>query len=202
MSYNLKQSGSTARQCDPGLPITGRSADTGQYNIARINSDGSMGTVGAAGGIDLITPTAMGVAIGAIAANTVINFTAAIASGAALLEGVYRVNPTAIWQGTGGGSLNFILYKTGTSFDTYAGSVGSGNIFTPNITDLQAGVAGFWHAVAGQALGAQAYIAYNRSNALNLYLEAGNYNLFVYTETAITTTISPMLVGFLEFSRL
>jgi hypothetical protein len=202
MSYNLKQSGSTARQCDPGLPITGRSADTGQYNIARINSDGSLGTVGAAGGIDLITPSAMGTPIGLIAANTVVNFTAAIVSGAALLEGMYRVNPTAIWQGTGGGSLNFILYKTGTAFDTYASSVGSGNIFTPSLTDLQAGVAGYWHAVAGQAIGAQAFIAYNRSNALDLYLEAGNYNLLVVTDTAITTTLSPMLVGFLSFARL
>lgn len=161
-----------------------------------------MGTVGAAGGIDIITPVAMGTPIGAIGANTVVNFTVAIVSGAALLEGVYRVNPTAIWQGTGGGSLNFILYKTGTAFDTYAGSVGSGNIFTPSLTDLQSGVAGFWHSVTGQALGAQAYIAYNRSNALDLYLEAGNYNLLVYTETAITTNASPMLVGFLEFARL
>jgi hypothetical protein len=184
------------------LPITGRSSDTGQYNIARINQDGSLGTVGAAGGINLISPAAIVTPIGLIAANTVVNFTGAIASGAALLEGMYRVNPTAIWQGTGGGSLNFILYKTGTPFDTYAGSVGSGNIFTPSLTDLQGGVAGYWHTVAGVAIGSQAFIAYNRNNALDLYLEGGNYNLLIVTDAAITTTLSPMLVGFLSFARL
>jgi hypothetical protein len=202
MSYNLKQSGSTARQCDPGLPITGRSADTGQYNIARINPDGSMGTMGAAGGISLPTPSAITVSIGAIVANRFLGTIAASASGSAFLEGMYRVNPTAFWQGTGGGSLSFILYKLGTTFDTYVGSVGVGNPFTPSVTDISTGVAGYWHAVAGQAIGLQSFAAYNRSNALDLYLEAGSYNLMVFTDTNITTTLSPMLVGFYSFARL
>lgn len=200
---NLKQSGSAAVQCDPGLPISGRSADAGSYNILRVNPDGSTGTQSAYAGSRWIqTPGAIAVTPGSPASETYLGNLAVNPSGTAILEGMYAINPTALWEGAAGGGLNFVIYAVGTPLDAYISGLTSGNTFAPTSAQLSSGLAAFWHGVGAQLFGSGLNVAYNRTNTLEAYLAAGTYNIAVITNGTVNFTAGTLLMGFYQFARL
>lgn len=204
-SSNNRPSGSSAKSCDAGIPIVGRTSSTGVYEILKVNPDGSIST-GATPVSDTIAPytpnpSAVGTPGGVIAAGTLIVNTTVI--GTAIDAGLYRINPYFAYAGAAGGSVNIMLIKQGSTIETYVNTRGVYvDTYNPTISDISDGIAAYWHGNAIQDFGISLFTAYNRSNAQNYYLESGTYNMVIWVNSGITQSAPTQYVGFLEFSKI
>lgn len=192
-----KPSGTQGKDCDPGLPVSGRTS-TGVYQILKVNTDGTIppGTVPLTTAPYTVNSfSAVGVPPGTPPANTFIGTTATFSIGT---SGQYKINPTFTFDGTGGG-INFVLYSVTSNLGTYISTLPPFNAFAPGITDIATGLSGYWHNTANQAIGTTLSIAYNRTNTTEVYLPAGAYAMAVITDGAVTFTGGAGLIGFYEF---
>lgn len=201
---NNKPSGSTAVQCDAGIPIMGRTGDTGVYQILKVNADGSLPTpsVTIPTSPDLLTPDATVLAPpAAFAANIILsygNFFVTVAT-----AGIYVIRPFFMAQLSTLGAVNMYLIKQGTSLDAYTTTRGIGvDAYSPAITDFSTGLSAAFHNVANQNIGGQIGKTFVQPNTAQneFYLETGNYNLLVVVHTALTTVSPTIYCGFEVFT--
>jgi hypothetical protein len=201
---NNKPSGSTAVQCDAGIPIMGRTGDTGVYQILKVNADGSLPipSVTIPTFPDLETPNTTPLApAGAKAVNLILSygsFTVNVAT-----AGNYTIRPFFMAQLTVLGAVNMYLIKQGSVLDAYTTSRAVGvDSYNPAITDYVNGLAAAFHNIANQFIGvniAKTFITSNIEN-FNVYLETGDYKLLVVVHTALTTGSTTVYDGFEIFT--
>lgn len=203
---NNRPAGSTAKSCDAGIPIVGRTSATGVYEILKVNSDGSLPL--AANGTYVTgvptpqTPNSTANPVtGVKPVDLVLAYNAIV--GSPVTAGLYKINPFFICEATVLGSVNMFLVKQGTPLDLYTLSRNPFvDGFAPLITDLAGGYTAAWHNVANQSIGGNIALSYNRSNELDVYLEAGIYWLLVTVHTNITMTAGANYQGFYTFNQL
>lgn len=203
---NQKPAGTTAKQCDPGTPIMGRTGDTGQYQILKVNADGSLP------GISIqdtqtpntLIPQATSIPIPGLKAVGVCLLYEDITQISALTDGIYRMNPQVITNANPGGVINLALVKIGTTMDTYINTRNLGiDGFTPIINDFTTGFAMFWHNQPMQDIGGgNVGLAQLNASDRVVRLSAGTYKLFAWVHTAITTVSPTTFVGFSEFTKI
>jgi hypothetical protein len=203
---NNRPAGSTAKSCDAGIPIVGRTSSTGVYEILKVNSDGSLPL--AANGTFITgvptpqTPNSTANPItGVKAVDLVLGYQAINTS--PVTAGIYKINPFFICSATALGAVNFMLIKGGTPLDVYTVSRNPFvDGFAPSINDFNLGYTAFWHNVVNQNMGGNNALAYNRSNELEVYLEAGIYWLLITVHTNITMNAGANYSGFYTFNQL
>jgi hypothetical protein len=203
---NNRPSGSTAKACDAGIPIVGRTSSTGVYEILKVNADGSLPL--AANGTFITgvptsdTPNSGGnPTTGIKAVDLVLAYD--LVTPIPLTAGLYKINPFFICSATVLGAVDIMLIKDGSPLDAYTtGRAPFIDGFSPTITDFADGFAVFFNNVANVNMGGNNALSYNRSNETTVYLEAGSYKLLVKVHTAITMTAGAIYSGFYNFSKL
>ena len=201
---NLRPDGSTAIQCDAGTPIMGRTSTTGTYQILKVNADGSL--PGNASPLPLANYLAFNSIFttfppGTPGVNVLVQKVSLFSGNPITESGLYRLNPTCVFSGSGTGGIDFILYPVGYAIETYIDGLTPGtDAFNPTIFDT-IGVTAFWHNTAVQNFGVNNKIAYNRDNSFDVYLDSGSYKLAIISSGGITYT-GQGFVGFYEFSKI
>ena len=199
---NNKATGYTAKECDAGIPISGRTGDTGTYEIIKTLADGTLaGFPSATSGANYVGFNLSFFAVpgGLPAANTYLGSSSAFTISE---NGQYNVNPLFIYPGAAGGGISFVLYKDVTTLGTYFSTLPPFNAFQPLITDVASGMFGYWHNSASQAFGGNLMISYNRSNTLSVNLTVGTYYIGVVTDGAINIGAGVAGVGVNEFLKI
>ena len=199
---NNKPSGFQSVDCDSGLPISGRTATNGSYQILKVNLDGTLNTTNesVAPGEYLQFANTITVPTGALAANTYI---AQVQLGA-FDSGIYRINPAFIFNGTTTGGLNFVLYNSLGSMFTYVNGLIQGAAYAPTIANVapNGGVAAYWHNSAVQSFGTILEISYNRNNTIEVYLDTDTYYIAMITDGAVNITTNQAIFGCIEISKI
>jgi hypothetical protein len=200
---NNKPSGYQSVQCDAGIPVSGRTSDTGSYQILKLNADG--GLAGLPTYINTIAdignnPVSIPLSIGTPPSNTFLGSGNACAS--QITEGVYRLNPTFLYEGGAGGGISIILYQVATPLDAYISLLPPFNAFNPNLGNLQYGLYGYWHNSTSQSLGNTVQISYNRSNTYEVYLTQGLYKFAIVTDGAVVINNTLGYFGWYEFLKI
>ena len=205
---NTRASGSSSIQCDAGVPISGRTSDTGVYNILKVNADGSLPTglvPESAGNVPYYgTPRASTLnPIGAFAVNTLVFYESI--TFAPIVDGLYQIQPQFICASNSAGAVNFALIKTGSAMDTYTTTrvVGT-DTFVPSITDFSAGFSAYWDNAVLTAIGSTGS---RGTGALviqqkDVYLDAGSYKLLIWVHTTFTTSSPIIYTGFTTFTKI
>lgn len=204
---NNRPAGSTAKSCDAGIPIVGRTSATGVYEILKVNSDGSL-PLAANGTAVSGVPTASSPSYtanpvtGIKPAKLILAYTQL--TPAPITAGMYRINPFFRADlAAAGGSVSFVLIKAGTSLDVYTSSqVPFADAYNPLNNDFLTGYSFFWHNIAMQVVGGTVAVSYNVNTEKTLYLEAGQYWLLTQVDTAINMTAGAVAVGTYEFTAL
>jgi hypothetical protein len=203
---NNRPSGSTAKACDAGIPIVGRTSSTGVYEILKVNADGSL-PLAANGTFVTGVPTSDSPTAGANpvtgvkAVDLVLAYN--LVTPTPLTAGLYKINPFFICSATVLGAVDIMLIKSGSPLDAYtSGRAPFADGFAPTINDFADGFAVFFNANTNINMGGNNALAYNRSNETTVYLEAGSYNLLVKVHTAITMTAGAVYSGFYNFTQL
>jgi hypothetical protein len=201
---NNRPSGSTAVQCDAGIPIMGRTGDTGVYQILKVNADGSLPTpsVTIPTFPDLITPTVNVLApAGAFAANIIIaydgGFVTVATAGNFIIRPFFMANLTVL------GAVNMYVVKAGSVLDTYIQSRAIGvDSYTPAITDYVNGLSAAYHNVSNQNIGTNVGKTFVQNNTAQTeyFLEAADYKLLVVVHTALTTGSTTIYNGYESFT--
>jgi hypothetical protein len=199
---NNKPSGFQSVDCDSGLPVSGRTAANGNYQILKVNPDGTLNTtsqtVAPAQYLQFANPIT--VPTGALAANT---YVAQVQLGG-FDSGIYRINPAFIFNGTTTGGINFVIYNSLGSMFTYVNGLIQGAAFAPTIANVtpNGGVAGYWHNTAVQSFGTVIEASYNRNNTLDVFLDTDTYYIAIITDGAVNITTNSALFGCIEASKI
>ena len=204
---NNRASGSTAKSCDAGVPVVGRTSSTGTYQILKVAADGSLATGGAPSSnvpyIGVPLPYALNpVALKGV--GTIVYYSQFTTS--SLDAGLYTINPIYLIDTlTAGGSVNFAIIKIGTAMDAYCSSrlVGT-DAFAPSTTDFLSGYNLWFHNCPLEVIssvGMQGTASLNAQQK-NVYLPAGGYSLLVWVHTAFTNNSPTGYVGFTEFTQI
>lgn len=205
---NNRASGISAKECDAGIPIVGRTSANGQYEIIKVAADGTIVTNAGASPIPdsttpyLLQPAVNPITIPGLMPPDVLMCTQQITG--IINEGVYRVNPTIIFDGAISGSVNMALVKQSSVVGGYF--IGLVPFVDPVALSTafiaSGGLAFYWHNTAIVGLGTNSVIAYNRNNSQTIFLETGDYYLCVWNDSGVNV-LSPgnLLVGALEFSK-
>jgi hypothetical protein len=203
---NNRPSGSTAKACDAGIPISGRTSTTGTYEILKVNADGSL-PLAANGAFVTGVPTSetpkagVNPSTGVKAVDLVLAYD--LVTPTPITAGLYQINPFFICNATVLGAVDIMLIKDASPLDSYtAARVPFVDGFSPSISDFAGGFAVFFHNNTNQNMGGNNALAYNRSNETTVYLEAGSYKLLVKVHTAITMTAGAVFSGFYSFNQL
>lgn len=203
---NNRPSGSTAKSCDAGIPIAGRTSSTGVYEILKLNADGGLSIGGSPSTVVPYTvqPTAYPLApVGAFGVGVMTYYDTINTS--TLDAGLYTINPSYIVEsGTTTGAVNIALIKKGSLMDTYAltRTIGTDG-FSPLITDFATGFVALWHNLPLETISSTIKATANlNATAKTVYLTSGNYALLVFVHTTFTTTASTTYVGFTEFTQI
>lgn len=202
---NNRPSGSTAKACDAGIPIVGRTASTGVYEILKVNSDGSLpvaangtnvtGVITAQAPLIGTNPTTGSIAAGTVIAYNNIGTTISTA-------GLYKINPFFIASASVLGAVNFTLVRNGT-LDNYISTLTPfTDTYNPAISDFTTGYSFFWHNIVNQTMGGSNVVSYNVNSEKTVYLDAGTYKLLITVETAITMNAGSFYSGFYTFAQL
>lgn len=199
---NNKATGYTAKECDAGIPISGRTGQTGSYEIIKTLADGTL--AGFPTYIPSLAYQGFSINTFAIPGGTPPSNTFLGKSGAFTLlnDGQYSVNPVFIYPGAAGGGISFVLYKSITNLGTYMATLVPFNAFNPTSTDMNDGLYGYWHNTTSQSIGNTLMYAYNRSNTLSTFLTTGQYYLAAITDGATNFSPGVGLIGFNEFVKI
>lgn len=200
---NNKPSGFQSVQCDAGIPVSGRTSDTGSYQILKLNANGSLApsNITQTGVPYIGTPTAIALVPGLPPNNTFLGSVPAT-SVPITTAGTYRLNPTFLFEGTTAGGISIILAKDTTNLGAYIQTLPPFNAFNPVITDFATGLYAVWHNSVVQGVGNSVQTAYNRSNALEVYLDTGLYTCAIVSDTGLNITGNAGLFGFYEFMQI
>lgn len=204
---NNKPSGYQSIDCDAGIPISGRTASNGSYQILKLSDTGSLlvqSGIGASGvqyqiESNIGTPTG---AIGGKVAGIFLGDFNVITS--AVSSGWYTISPSFIAEAVSGGAVTLLLLKIGSTLETYAGTLAGGtDAFSPSLADISGGgIACIWHTLplTNRLSGTIMSATGGNANTLEktVYLEAGAYNLVVVVDTAITTAGSGQIFASLQ----
>lgn len=200
---NNKATGYTAKACDAGIPISGRTGDTGTYEIIKTLADGTIAGFPSPLNAPIYSGTNLSffaVPGGLPPANTYLG--SAVAAFAVTENGQYLVNPVFIYPGATGGGISFVLYKTTTTLDAYISTLPPFNAYAPTMADITTGLFGYWHNSTSQNFGTNLMFAYNRNNALSVNLTNGLYNIAAITDGATNITPGVAAIGFDEFTKI
>lgn len=201
---NNKATGYTAKECDAGIPISGRTGDTGTYEIIKTLPDGTI--IVQQPLADTIIPYAIdalnvGTPGGVLGAGIIV--AAQQITSTAINAGLYKITPYYVMDGNAGGAVNIVLFKKGTTIATYAATrTPFTDTFAPSITDMDTGFAYFWHNITMQSIGGTIRTSYNLSLTAETFLEAGEYVLLVYVHTAITQNATSQYIGVQQFTQI
>jgi hypothetical protein len=199
---NNKPTNTQAKVCDSGIPISGRTGTTGQYQILKVTNDGTLvasnGTIASGTYLQFATP--INCATGALAANTLIAKTQFTFSEG----GLYRINPAFIFNGATTGGINFVIYNNFGAMNTYINTLNDGDPFSPTLAEVapNGGVAGYIHNSAVQSFGTGIEISYNRNNTLDIYMDIGNYWIAIISDGLVNITSPTAVFGMIELTKL
>ena len=205
--------GYAALICDAGVPVMGIDPD-GNYKFLNLTTGG--GTLAeqpesASLTSYLVAPTsiplsiipalpkAVGTLLGTVNVHPILTVSA----------GQYKITPNLIIgtsTATGIGAVNFLLYKTGSTFSTYMGTVSVDSPVTPTLADMADGLVGVWTSIHLWALGTGntqiTNVDQNASMIKSLYLPIGTYVLAAVVSTSITLTSVTGYLGVSEFNKI
>lgn len=204
---NNKPSGYTGNTCDAGTPISGRTS-TGEYQIIKVDTDGTVITSGNGGGgaTPVLTVNYMGAnpySFAVAAASPGFYYTIMYAPPFLISTGdVYSINPALLFSGSSGGGITFMLIRVGSVLDAYVSTLNQGDFFAGASNNFATGLYGFWHNTAAQAAGGVVGTSFNRSNTIDCYLSVGSYRLYAMTEGNVTFTAGQGYAGFYQFSQI
>jgi hypothetical protein len=199
---NNKASGQVAKECDAGLPISGRITNNGEYEILKVNADGTMVT------------TAIQIATGTYLqfASTITNATGVLATGTIIARtqlgafdsGLYRINPSYMWDGAAGGGISFILYNSLGALYTYINGRLDGQAFAPTLVNIapNGGIAAYWHNTATQNFGGNIFTSYNRNQTLDVFLDTDTYYFVMVSDGNVTINNANSVFGCIEITKL
>lgn len=193
---NNKPSGYQSVDCDPGTPISGRTASNGSYQILKVANDGGLLTNGGVPASDVnyqieaVPPTPVG-SVGLIATTVIIANNLVVTN--AIQAGWYQVSPSIVIESTGAGSVSVMLVKQGSPIEIYASTLilGTDPFALSMATANGGGMGCVWHNLPLNRIGSTlSYATGGNANVLEktVYLEAGTYRMVVIVDTAITTT--------------
>jgi hypothetical protein len=205
-SSNNKPSGFRSKSCDAGIPIMGRTSDTGVYDILKINSDGSLMTatnIPISGIPNNDVTTAVNNPTTSIKTTGLIVFNRQITIDP-LTKGVYKIDPFFISMASTLGSFNFMLYKNGSSLAlSCTGLIPFLDSVSFTSTDLMDGFGGFWHNIPQQLMNpSNTTITYSNNSNKEIGLADGQYSLIIWVHTATTMITADCQIGFNEFSKI
>jgi len=202
-----KPSGSASIQCDAGTPISGRTGDTGTYEILNLLPGGAI-----AQGVN-ITANYVNPPIpitlppgGVLATNVIIGVVSSVIT--IPESGLYNLQPFVLFSGaTGGGtsSISIILTNAASTLSAYAsGLIPYSDGFNPNNTQLSGVDTGYSY---GPILLEVYGTASRRSNLnvthiKNYYYNAGTYNAILVCRNAFTVTSPNAYFGFEAAQRI
>lgn len=207
---NNKPSGTTSKQCDSGIPIMGRTSDTGEYQILKVNADGSLPISGGGGGPVPVTGLGTGYFnVGGflpnyfnsnIAANIYLGFGSITPT--ALTAGIYRITVAYnIEATTPSAGINFMLVNDSS---TIAGSLGllfPGSAFSFNTSAT--GIYAQWLNITSTQITANIRTSITTGvHTQDMYLDAGFYSMHCSTAGAVNFTATNGYYGLYEFSKL
>jgi hypothetical protein len=196
---NNKSNGQTAKVCDAGSVVVGRTADNGEYKILKLNSDGSISSNQSTfvNGAKLSSNVPFGVVpivpAGLKAPNT---FLAGVdVSSVPLVNGVYSISPFVYFNATTAPNINIFLVKQNSTLDNYFQTLTAGvSVFFPTSADLQNGLVEFWHSANMSSIAPVSnFFATNQANLKRDISISNpnndNFRLYIVTDNA-TTLIS------------
>ena len=194
-----KPSGSTAIQCDAGTPISGRTGDTGTYEILNLLPGG-----GISQGQNITAPyisppnqvvlppggaLLAGIYIGIV--NTAITIP---------VTGVYNLKPFVIFpDATGTGAIEIILTDVNSGLSAYAPTRAPfSDPYDPAPVDFALVDSGYyWSNIPLEAIGTTSRrSSINTAQDRNYYMQAGDYNAILVCRTAFTTATADAIFGF------
>ena len=202
--------GTQLDDCSAGTPVGGLDS-TNIFRIIKLTSAGSITTnvplpiASTPYSVDPIAGTPTG-AVGIKIAGLALSFTAVLP---AISAGLYEIAPYVNLEANTGGSLSFLLIKSGSSLDIYVNTLAFGvDPFAPTAANVNnGGLACFWHNVSVNKIGTGALAYATGATALNItktaFLTAGSYNLICVVDTAVTTTgTGQLFAGFTNINRI
>lgn len=199
---NNQPNGTAAKQCNTGTPIMGRTDPQGSLILLKVKDDG---TLVATNGNDqpanyLLNTNPINCATGALATNTLIAQTSlAFSQG-----GLYRINPAFIFDGATSGGISFLIIKEFTAMYNYVQSLPDGSPFSPTMAEVapNGGITGYIHNSSVQTLGGNLEISYNRNNAIDVFMEGGQYIVAIISDGVINISTPVAAFGCFEFTKL
>jgi len=145
---NNKSNGQTAKVCDAGSVVMGRTGDNGEYKVLKVDANGSISSSGlnfVAGGNYSNNPTPTIIPVGPKPIDTLLTFLP-IAS-VPLVQGIYQIAPFVILNSTGlpAANVDILLVRKNSNLYNYINTlvIGSG-VFLPTMPDLQNGLIESW----------------------------------------------------------
>ena len=201
---NNRNVGTSTKDCDAGLPIAGRTGNsvTDSYQIIKTKNDGTI----------LTTPLTIAPGVYLSFASTITNATGVLATGTIIARtqlgafdsGLYRINPSYMWDGAAGGGISFILYNSLGPLYTYVNSRTDGQAFAPNLVNIapSGGIAGYWHNTGTQNFGGNIFISYNRNQALDVFLDTDTYYFVMVSDGNVTINNANSVFGCIEITQL
>jgi len=212
-TLNKQQSqGYASLICDAGVPVMGIDPD-GNYKFLNLtNGGGTLAEQPESATLTsyLVSPTSIllntipalkvvGTLLGTVNVHPILTVSA----------GQYKITPNLILgtsTATGIGAVNFLLYKTGSTFASYMGTVSVDAPVTPTLADLADGLIGVWTSIHLWALGTGntqiTNVDQNASMIKSLYLPIGTYVLAAVVSTSITLTSVTGYLGVSEFNKI
>ncbi len=200
-----KPSGSTAIQCDAGTPISGRTGDTGTYEILNLLPGGGI-SQGQNITASYISPV-LAIVLppgGALVAG---NFIGSVNSVITIPEtGVYNLKPFVIFpDATGAGAIEIILTDVNSGLSAYIPTlVAFTDPYNPGVSDYALLDSGYyWSNLPLEAVGTTSRRStINANQDKNYYMQAGDYNAILVCRTAFATTGATAYFGFEVATRI
>lgn len=191
---NAKKANTNGQGCSTGNLIMGQTYD-GNNTFKPIGVDAN-GNLLVNNGTSQITPIAIATApedftlpIGLKAAGVILGYVDVLT----LLptENILSLTPQLVLEANAGGSVSFVLIKTGTSLDTYtSGRVMGVDSWNPVAATWTGGVICAWHNISMSAIGAGAlkFSTANNTQEKQIYMTDGSYKIAIIVDTALTIT--------------
>jgi hypothetical protein len=200
-SMNItKPSGSASIQCDAGTPMSGRTGNTGTYEILNLLPGGAIPT-GANITANYVNPP-IPIALppgGALGVNVIIGVVSSVIT--ILENGLYNLQPFVLFtSSTGAGStISIILTNATSNLSAYAlGLVPYTDTFNPNNIQLSGVDSGYSYGpITLETYGTASRRSNINANQMkNYYYNAGTYNAILVARAAFSVTSPNAYFGF------
>lgn len=201
---NNKPSGFQSKECDSGIPVSGRTADNGTYQILKLLPNGTIAnqypiTAQYVGLPNLV----FGVAPAVVTAGRYLGVIPSILT--IPVRGVYDIEPYVQLNCTGTANIDIIITSVSSSLSTYIGTIVAGtDPFAPTFTDFTLVDSGFiFDSVPLVPVNSTADVqrtdvqsGTNAGKFHKFLMEAGDYNMILVARTGFTIVGAQTLAGF------